>query len=913
MSCSVRAVLLLIVVGIASGSAAQPVIDQDARTQSLAAQNVKVRVNVRKSNGATASEPDEEDLGQNLVFNLAAKNGQLYKKRLQKSDAGLIEGVATTDAAEMPCGAQCASCNAATGQCTECLDGSVLMMDAASPNQLTCRRCSELNCAEDACTDGFGCSACPLGFGIASTEPPFACTLRCPPNCVDCDDVRRATWRSDDGRCNACAQGYMLTENGFCEEEWMGTSPQQQQSAGLPDVLGSLLSGLLGTAQLQMPKTPSPQQMVREAYLAAAGRRQNIKMGLPLEAAQPGAVSTSGQLEHPGQLAVDIAAATNGQPVTINFGDIDSVALAGPGGPVRPEITDFGDFDSAAFANMQSQVQGAPLEQVASVQLSPVQMIWLQQSPAPAMIGCIHKFLSSLMQSFVPAGVLPGAGDMNADADAASTQDLISSIDALPDQDGETEEEAWLREQGNVPSRMDPEAPQQALQIVSDEALATAEGGTQEVNFRWTSLMNTLLGLAEPASGPSDSSDQGLGEQQAEQELVKLSNPQPLGNAWVGLTASIVRPVGDGSLAAQGTQQDDLGSQTDAATVKLTDTQPLGESWTGLTASMLRRLPDQDVLPDQETDNQAVVVLSEDESREATVSREAVVAAAKELAASTGMSEDAALDRAVSAVLQAGSYAETGLADLSAPSGNRRFGPADAGSAGNAAASAPGDGAAVAMAVPPESGPPDMPRKGVLRRALDDIAGAVKSFTAVLFRNPGGRPTPAVPASAVEATEAELDAASREAAAGAKGGFLAAALGRLQAAAEAAVRARFPATNDDIIARPDRAPAAPAIAYASGRGAGTAGVLNILRQEGERDGAEGSLKMVPDVAVVDEAVAGAEPSLVSDMATPVVQLPGEAVGGRVSANSLNNGILQMEGPNEGAAAAFAYADPSLLS
>lgn len=67
--------------------------------------------------------------------------------------------------------------------------------------------------------------------------------------------------------------------------------------------------------------------------------------------------------------------------------------------------------------------------------------------------------------------------------------------------------------------------------------------------------------------------------------------------------------------------------------------------------------------------------------------------------------------------------------------------------AGNTTVSAPSDGTAAAMAVPPESGPPDMPRKGVLGRALDDIAGAVKSFTAALFTRPGGRPTPSLPAS----------------------------------------------------------------------------------------------------------------------------------------------------------------------
>ncbi len=76
--------------------------------------------------------------------------------------------------------------------------------------------------------------------------------------------------------------------------------------------------------------------------------------------------------------------------------------------------------------------------------------------------------------------------------------------------------------------------------------------------------------------------------------------------------------------------------------------------------------------------------------------------------------------------------------------------------AGNAAVSAPGDAAAAAMAVPPESGPPNMPRKGVLRRALDDIAGAVKSFTAALFRKPGNRPAPAVPASSKQSNPESL-------------------------------------------------------------------------------------------------------------------------------------------------------------
>ena len=56
-------------------------------------------------------------------------------------------------------------------------------------------------------------------------------------------------------------QGYALTENGFCEEQWMGASLQLQQGAGLSDMLGSLLSGLLGTPQLSEPNPQSPQQV----------------------------------------------------------------------------------------------------------------------------------------------------------------------------------------------------------------------------------------------------------------------------------------------------------------------------------------------------------------------------------------------------------------------------------------------------------------------------------------------------------------------------------------------------------------------------------------------------------------------------------------------------------------------------
>lgn len=58
--------------------------------------------------------------------------------------SGLVKGVAITgngntltEETGLLCGSRCASCNAATGQCTQCIEGAVLVMDASSPNQVS--------------------------------------------------------------------------------------------------------------------------------------------------------------------------------------------------------------------------------------------------------------------------------------------------------------------------------------------------------------------------------------------------------------------------------------------------------------------------------------------------------------------------------------------------------------------------------------------------------------------------------------------------------------------------------------------------------------------------------------------------------------------------------------------------------
>lgn len=91
-------------------------------------------------------------------------------------------------------------------------------------------------------------------------------------------------------------------------------------------------------------------------------------------------------------------------------------------------------------------------------------------------------------------------------------------------------------------------------------------------------------------------------------------------------------------------------------------------------------------------------------------------------------------------VLQAGSFAE----GFAMQSGNRHFGPADEGIAENVADAAPADSYIGGMAVPPQSGPPpEVQRKGVLSRVLDDISGAVRSAAACLSRQFAGRVPPA--------------------------------------------------------------------------------------------------------------------------------------------------------------------------
>lgn len=65
----------------------------------------------------------------------ASQYSGLYKSKACLSFPGVIEGTTPPDDSNMLCGAECASCNTATGQCTKCMEGAVLIMDATAPNQ----------------------------------------------------------------------------------------------------------------------------------------------------------------------------------------------------------------------------------------------------------------------------------------------------------------------------------------------------------------------------------------------------------------------------------------------------------------------------------------------------------------------------------------------------------------------------------------------------------------------------------------------------------------------------------------------------------------------------------------------------------------------------------------------------------
>lgn len=164
---------------------------------------------------------------------------------------------------------------------------------------------------------------------------------------------------------------------------------------------------------------------------------------------------------------------------------------------------------------------------------------------------------------------------------------------------------------------------------------------------------------------------------------------------------------------------------------------------------------------------------------------------------------------------------------------------------------------------------------------------------------------------AADDLEGQLEEASRDAAAAvaATGSYPAGALERLQTAAEAAVRARFAAddsdTTEDLISGVDDTPAGPVLAYASGRGGGSAGVANIFLEDennNDRSAGESRPELLPSAAAVFNVAPGTEPSLVSDMEVPAEV--GQAGG--VSANSLNNAVLRR-------GVAIDFADPTLLS
>ena len=105
--------------------------------------------------------------------------------------------------------------------------------------QVHCRLLTQLNCAPGAHSDVFGCSACPGGFGMSATGPPFACDVACPANCLDCDNVLRSADSDDEGMCNVCAEVRAAVCNPHC---WSG-AVSWPKACRISQLRGSFVKG----------------------------------------------------------------------------------------------------------------------------------------------------------------------------------------------------------------------------------------------------------------------------------------------------------------------------------------------------------------------------------------------------------------------------------------------------------------------------------------------------------------------------------------------------------------------------------------------------------------------------------------------------------------------------------------------
>lgn len=359
----------------------------------------------------------------------------------------------------------------------------------------------------------------------------------------------------------------------------------------------------------------------RQAYLAAAAQRQNMKTGIPLEALlQPADMGTeaSGRLQ---AMPID-------RPAVMNFADLNSQQVAAEADDMS--LVDYSNYDSSYedeviddISDDTSPAQRAEPDAVGWVsrQNTPDEASYAQQvafaSGARHALCLLRSMLVAIRESLLlladPSSQQADSVHSISSADQDSMQRQSNGgYDAL-----EAAQDLWERQQEELEtlSSTDDSQREDAEGTASEGAASTQQDGLelQSDGWSWTAYLKQQLGVPAQLDADAELEQQGMAE--------KVSDPQPLGRKWIGLTASMFRPVSqqvEPAASAPAPQQQMKGAAS----------------------------------PDQAAKDAAVL---EDVAAEDVLSMpmgDAVRSAAAELAAITGISVDTALDKAVSLVLQ---------------------------------------------------------------------------------------------------------------------------------------------------------------------------------------------------------------------------------------------------------------------
>jgi hypothetical protein len=355
-------------------------------------------------------------------------------------------------------------------------------------------------------------------------------------------------------------------------------------------------------------------------------------------------------------------------------------------------VVDFRDFNSQSFAasaqdsNAQSQLDSSSSLYTAR-QFAPqrVNSAWKLPADASSVSDLLQAMLASVQDRLLPFQAVIG-----------------QRISVFPQ---------------STTVRISGAGQQMALDTADAQPLPSqqrVEQGSTE-GWRWTALLNSLMG--ESGQDEDRSTAEPATSLQVQQGVGQVTDEQPLGQGWIELTASMLKPAHVQPSQAQAEPAAllvSVSSGNSASTATETARPVDGGAAVEALASAVDDLL-MDAAPEQDAQAAAVAVAPDREKASPVGSLSAAVrAAAAELAAKTGVSQDAAIDSAVSAVLQARNSLD---GSLIAWERILPFPEAGAEQGG--------------LAVPPESGPQEADSGGVLRRLSDVVSSAARSLAAM--------------------------------------------------------------------------------------------------------------------------------------------------------------------------------------